>query len=52
MGVGEWGNTLIEAGGGGMGQGVSEGETWKAENIWNVNKGMGLEFLIFPKLLS
>jgi hypothetical protein len=32
-----WGSTLIEVVGGGMGEG-SEGETWKGENIRNVNK--------------
>jgi hypothetical protein len=37
-GVGGWGSTLIEAGGWGMGWGISEGETWNGENIWNVNK--------------
>jgi hypothetical protein len=42
-GVGVWGSTLIEAGGGmergGQdGMGVSERKTWKGENIWNVNK--------------
>ena len=30
MGVGGWGSTLIEQG---EGLGVSEGETWKEENI-------------------
>ena len=39
MGVDSWGITLIELGGGGGVQyGVFEGETWKGENIWNVNK--------------
>jgi hypothetical protein len=33
-----WGNTVIEAGGGSMGQGVLGGETEKGDNIWNVNK--------------
>ena len=28
-----WGSTLIEAGGGRIGKGVSEGEIWKGENI-------------------
>jgi hypothetical protein len=32
-GVGGWGSTLIEAGGGGLGQRVSEVEIWKGENI-------------------
>jgi hypothetical protein len=32
-GVGEWGSTLIEAGEGEMELRVSEGETWKGENI-------------------
>jgi hypothetical protein len=32
-GVGGWGSTLIEAGEGKMGYGVSEGETWKGETI-------------------
>jgi hypothetical protein len=38
--VGGWGlgGTLIEAREGGMGYGVSEGESWKEENIGNVNK--------------
>jgi hypothetical protein len=31
-GVGEWGNTLVEAGGGRLGKRVSEVETWKGEN--------------------
>ena len=30
---GGWGSTLIEAGGGRVGYRVSEGETWKGENI-------------------
>jgi hypothetical protein len=38
MGVGGWGSTLIEAGGWGDGMAVSERETWKRENILNVNK--------------
>jgi hypothetical protein len=33
MGVDRWGSTRIEAGGGRMGWGDSEGETWKGENI-------------------
>ena len=36
IGVGRWGSTLIEAGG--VGRGVSKGETWKGENIRNVKK--------------
>jgi hypothetical protein len=31
--VGGWGNILIEAGGGGMGEGVSRGEPGKGDNI-------------------
>jgi hypothetical protein len=34
----EVGSTLIEAGGEIMGKEVSEGEIWKEENIWNINK--------------
>jgi hypothetical protein len=37
-GSGWVGSTLMEAGGGVMREGVSEEETWKGENIWNVNK--------------
>jgi hypothetical protein len=33
VGVGGWGSTLIEAWEGRLGYGVSEGETWKGENI-------------------
>jgi hypothetical protein len=38
--VGGWGNTLIEAEGGGLGQGISvrDGGTRKGDNICNVNK--------------
>jgi hypothetical protein len=38
-GVGGWvRSNLIEAGGGRMGYGGSEGETWKGENIWDMSK--------------
>jgi hypothetical protein len=37
-GVGGWGSTLIEAGWGGWDREGCEGETWKGENILNVNK--------------
>jgi hypothetical protein len=37
-------STLIGAGGGGIGECVSQGKTWKGEKIWNVNKE-NIEFL-------
>ena len=38
VGVGGWGSTLTEAGGCGIGCGVSRGETRKGDSIPNVNK--------------